>query len=198
MEARKRSLHQSTRRGDDVSGHNLNIGRIDDSPPTDRAATSRRFARTAAVLAVVWLGLNGPEPGSWLVGGPVIAIAAWAATRFPTRPFVPIRLPGLPRFAATFLHQSVLGGWDVARRVLDPSLPIRPGRVLFTTRLPEGTPRHLMLSTISLLPGTLSTGLLGDRIEVHSLDTRSDAEAELRHLERRVAGVFSGVGEPPR
>jgi multicomponent Na+:H+ antiporter subunit E len=180
-----------------VSGRNLNTEEIDDPPPSARGAAGRRFIRTTLVLAVVWLGLNGPDAGSWLVGIPSIALGAWAATRFPTRPFVPIRVPGLPSFAATFLHQSVLGGWDVALRVLNPSLPIRPGHVVFTTRLPEGPPRHLMLSTIGLLPGTLSTALEGDRIEVHALDTRSDVEAELRHLERRVAGLFSGIGDAP-
>ncbi len=165
--------------------------------PSGRS-TSRRLIRSSVVLALGWLGLNGLDLDSWLVGIPAVAAGAWAATRFTARPYVPIRFAGLLPFAATFLHQSLLGGWDVARRVLAPSMPIRPGRVVFTTRLPEGTPRHLMLSTISLLPGTLSAGFEGDRIEVHALDTRADVDAELRHLERRVAGLCCGPDEVVR
>ncbi|MEE4271033.1 MAG: Na+/H+ antiporter subunit E [Thermoanaerobaculales bacterium] len=143
------------------------------------------------MLALIWFGFNGSDTASWIVGVPSVLIAAWAATRYPGRRSLRFRLTGFVGYSVYFLRQSLLGGWDVARRVLTRDMPIEPGHVSYTTALPAGPARDLLLSTISLLPGTLSAGLDGDRIDVHALDATSDVEADLGRLERRVAGVFS-------
>jgi multicomponent Na+:H+ antiporter subunit E len=52
-----------------------------------------------------------------------------------------------------------------------------------------------MLSIISLLPGTLSAGIEGDCIDVHAIDINDDPTADLRRLEQRVAGLFTGFGD---
>ena len=153
-----------------------------------------RFLRSAAGLAVIWLGLCGPSLESWYVGAPAVLAAAWAATRFPASPPLGLRLSGLIPFALHFLRESVVGGWDVARRVLAPEMRIMPGHVAYRTSLPPGPARHLMLSTISLLPGTLSAGIDGDCIDVHAIDTSDNPDAALRRLEQRVAGLFTGLG----
>ena len=54
-----------------------------------------------------------------------------------------LRWLGLLLFAAIFLRESIRGGWDVARRVLQPSLPVDPGFIRFASALPEGAPRYL-------------------------------------------------------
>jgi multicomponent Na+:H+ antiporter subunit E len=92
-------------------------------------------------------------------------------------------------FVYFFFRQSILGGWDVARRVLGGRLDIAPGSVTFDTSLPPGPARHLLLNTISLLPGTLSAGIVGDRIDVHAIDTGTDHQSDLRRLERRIASL---------
>jgi len=52
-----------------------------------------------------------------------------------------------------------------------------------------------LLSTISLLPGTLSAGIEGDLIDVHAIDVNDDPMADLQRLEQRVAGLFTGLGD---
>jgi len=154
-----------------------------------------RFLGSAAVLAVIWLGLCGPSLESWYVGAPAVLAAAWTATRFPASLQHGLRWSGLVPFAFHFLRESVIGGWDVARRVLAPEMRIAPGHVAYRTSLAPGPARHLMLSTISLLPGTLSAGIEGDCIDVHAIDINDDPKADLRRLEQRVAGLFTVLGD---
>jgi multicomponent Na+:H+ antiporter subunit E len=109
----------------------------------------------------------------------------------------PVRLArplALVRFAGWFLVQSVRGGVDVARRALSPSLPIEPELLELTTRLPPGAARVLLADVTSLLPGTLSVDLDGDRVLVHALSGGPAVTADFRVLEARVAEL---LGLPP-
>lgn len=149
-----------------------------------------RLGLTAAVLSsIVWLGLNGADLESWIVGVPSIVVAAVIASRFPPARSFKLRWAGLLPFVQFFFHQSILGGWDVARRVLVGRLDIAPGMVTFKTSLPPGPARHLLLNSISLLPGTLSAGIAGNRIEVHAIDITAKPELDLQRLEQRIAGL---------
>jgi multicomponent Na+:H+ antiporter subunit E len=101
------------------------------------------------------------------------------------------------RFALFFLRQSVLGGWDVARRVLERRPRIDPGYVDYETSLPTGPARHFYIGVISLLPGTLTTDVQGDRIVVHTIDVEADTTAALAELEAQVARIFSDASRSP-
>jgi len=168
---------------------------VSDASRWPRRSRPVRFLGSAAGLAVIWLGLCGPSLESWYVGAPAVLVAAWTATRFPASLPHGLRWSGLLPFAFHFLRESVVGGWDVARRVLAPEMRIAPGHVTYRTSLPPGPARHLMLSTTSLLPGTLSAGIEGDCIDVHAIDINDDPMADLRRLEQRVAGLFTGFGD---
>lgn len=86
-----------------------------------------------------------------------------------------------------FLWRSLNGGVDVARRALQPRLPISPGLFDHRWRLPPGLPRVFMANTVSLLPGTLSAELEDDRLRVHVLDHTAAFASELTLIEARVA-----------
>jgi multicomponent Na+:H+ antiporter subunit E len=149
-----------------------------------------RFIRPGAVAALVWLGLNGDDLESWVIGVPAVAAAALlggvlSADRRPR-----VRWRGVLPFTAFFLRESIRGGWDVAWRVFHPRLPVAPGFIRFTTVLPEGPMRYLFTNVVSLLPGTVASGFDGDRVIVHALDVNSDVETALRAVEERVAKLF--------
>ena len=157
----------------------------------------RRIARAAAPLGLVWLGLNGSDLASWLIGVPAILTASALVAWFPRHQTSDLRWTGLAGFALFFLGQSVLGGWDVARRVLERRPRIAPGYVNYETSLPAGPARRLYVAVISLLPGTLTTDVEGDRIVVHTLDLGAAPEAALEKLETRVARIFSSPRRSP-
>lgn len=141
------------------------------------------------VLFTLWLvldGLDGWPAGllAALIGG---ALAAWLAEG---RPFWwnPLRLV---EFAGFFIFESFRGGIDVAWRSLHPRMPVAPRFFAHEIHVPEGQPSTLLISTISLLPGTLSAELVRGKnvLVVHTLaDGGEDSVARLEH---RIARLFS-------
>ncbi len=147
------------------------------------------FAQVFGVLLLIWIALNGLS--GLLVGSLASAVGAglgaWLAPEEPY-PWRPLRWLA---FAGFFLWESFKGGFDVAVRALKPGLPIEPDFHPHTIALPPGKPTTLLISFISLLPGTLSVMLdkSGKDLIVHSL--APEAMASVDRLERKLDWVFA-------
>lgn len=148
------------------------------------------FLLRGAALLVVWWALTLGEFAGLGFGAIVVALVAGVSLRlFPPSGYQ-LRPLGLVLFFVYFLSRSVVAGLDVARRLLSPALPVQPGEITLTLRLPEGSPRWLLANTLSLMPGTLSALLDGDQLTLHCLDTRDPVERDVRETERQVGRVF--------
>ena len=146
-------------------------------------------------MALIWLGLNGTDWSSWIVGGPVAFAAAWISVKLlPAFPWH-WSVGGAIAFAGWFLRESLRGGWDVAWRALSPKLALSPAIVCVPLHLPPGAARLFFCSAISLLPGTAVVAIAEKSLCVHALDFSPRVEAELRELEDRVGALFGLV--PP-
>jgi len=143
----------------------------------------------AVLFALMWWILTNGVVDSWLVGTPVILFTTLVSVRL--LPPFSWSLLGLVRFVPFFLWRSLYGGVDVARRALQPRLPISPGLFDYRWRLPPGLPRVFMANIVSLLPGTLSVELGANCLQVHVLDERKDVLSELENVEQRVAAIFA-------
>jgi multicomponent Na+:H+ antiporter subunit E len=88
----------------------------------------------------------------------------------------PAALAGL---ALRFLYQSIVAGVDVARRALDPRLPLRPGFVAYPVRFPPGTARNAFTTLTSLLPGTVPAGEENGQLVYHCLDVDQPVASQL-------------------
>mgnify|MGYP000886534768 CR=1 FL=1 len=150
----------------------------------------RRFAARAALATLVWLGLNGADWRSWIVGVPAAILAAWVSMRL--LPAITWRwsVRGAVLFALFFLRESLRGGWDVARRALAPRLELSPAIMFHPLRLPSGPARLFFCSVINLLPGTAVVAFEESRLCLHVLNRSPRVAADLRDLEDRVAGLF--------
>lgn len=143
----------------------------------------------ATLLAALWWILSDGD-GGWYIGAPLVMVVS-VLSLWLTPPAVNrLRVLRLPAFAAWFILQSLRAGVDVARRTLHPRLPLSPAILDLDVRLPEGAPRWWLMITISLLPGTLSVRLHGDRLELHCLDDQQPVERDLRVTETRIATLF--------
>ena len=71
------------------------------------------------------------------------------------------------RLLPYFLWSSVAGGWDVARRVLAPTLGVNPGFIVFELSIPPGRTRNFFIQFIGLLPGTLGVWVEENHLRVH-------------------------------
>lgn len=142
------------------------------------------------LLAVVWLVLTDGDPSGWLFGVVLVPLVALVWHRlFPVSEHR-IRLSRVPLFLVWFGRQSLVAGLDVARRLLTPGLPVQPGFRSFRLQFARGGPRWLLANCLSLLPGTLSVTLDGDRLELHCLDTGADVHGDVHTAALRVAGLF--------
>ncbi|MGD8912754.1 MAG: Na+/H+ antiporter subunit E [Candidatus Thiodiazotropha sp.] len=142
------------------------------------------------LAALIWFLLTGDDWRSWMVGLPVVLVAAWSAVRLRGSVEPRINLLGLLRFLPFFVWESVLGGLDVVSRVMRPRMRIAPGFVDYRMALENASARLLFVNSLSLLPGTLAADLDGDLVRIHALDLGADPENELIRLERAVAAVY--------
>lgn len=80
----------------------------------------------------------------------------------------------------------------VARIVLDPALPIDPGIGRLRLRQRTALGKVIFANSVTLTPGTITTGVQGDEIEIHAL-TRADLDGgEEGEMSRRVSWVEAG------
>jgi multicomponent Na+:H+ antiporter subunit E len=162
-------------------------------PITAAIARRRRFWVRLGWMALIWLGLNGTDGHSWLVGVPAVLAAAWISVKLRTGVPCQWSLRGGIAFAGFFLWESLRGGWDVARRALSPGLVMSPAIVAYPSHLPAGPARLFFCGAISLLPGTAVVGIEADQLRIHVLDHSPRVEEELRRLEFRVAALFGAA-----
>ncbi|MDM7955791.1 Na+/H+ antiporter subunit E [Blastomonas sp.] len=157
--------------------------------------------RTVA-LAAIWLVFAGAGLEALVVGLIFVPIAVGLSLRL-VPDGIPVRLGAVAGLLPRFIAQSVIGGIDVARRAFDPRLPIDPGWIEVPVALPDGG-RVALGGELSLMPGTLAAGSVGNRLLVHVLDRKQDVAAAIRHEEERLwqtTGARRGgasTGGPPK
>ena len=136
------------------------------------------------LFLILWLVLAGADPVGLAFGAVAVTLATALSLRL--LPPAPGRSPWralalLPRF----LRRSLIGGVDVARRALDPRLPLAPAWQTVPCHLPAGG-RFLIGSEFSLMPGTLVAGCRDGCYLVHLLDERQPVIEALADEEARL------------
>jgi multicomponent Na+:H+ antiporter subunit E len=160
----------------------------------DRLASA--LARWAGFLCL-WLVIFRIDLAGVLVGAATAAGATWTSLRLLPPGTGRLRLSAFARLVVRFFGQSAVAGADVARRALDPGLPLRPGFVLCPTRLAPGRARDAFCTIASLLPGTLPAGSEPGALLMHCLDVGQDVPAQMADEEamfRAALGGTSGNG----
>jgi len=144
-------------------------------------------------LAGVWLLLSGHyNPLILTFGALSCALVTYLAHRF--RLVDPESYPlhmgwHLPAYWGWLLVEIVKANFDVARRVLDPRLPIDPR--LFETKMSQTSDlgRVIYANSITLTPGTISLDIGEDTILVHALTRQGQDEVETGEMDAKVAAL---------
>ncbi|MDS4031453.1 MAG: Na+/H+ antiporter subunit E [Candidatus Contendobacter sp.] len=84
------------------------------------------------------------------------------------------------------LWQIVLANWDVAKRIVDPQLPISPTLLTLKPTQRSDLGRFVYANSITLTPGTVTTYLSDDTLEVHALTQEAAASLLKGAMDRRV------------
>jgi len=153
--------------------------------------------RTAGVrwvlFLVFWVALIGFSLSALAVGIVAAAGATWASLYLLPPGPQRVRLLPLAALLPRFLWQSLLAGWDVARRAFDPRLPLRPGFVAYRSGHAPGHLRNTFATISSLMPGTLPCGENEGEIIFHCLDVGQPVLEQLAAQEKALARVLEEV-----
>ena len=125
-----------------------------------------------ATLFLFWLLLNGSFAFDVVLVGIVVALAISVLFReglsfLSEYRFTPQSVFATLRYFAFFLKELVIANIRLARVVLSPSLPIKPGIVKVRTGLKSKMGRLLLANSITLTPGTLTVALEDEWLYVH-------------------------------
>ena len=150
-------------------------------------------ARRAIWFLCLWLVLEGADVRDLPAAAGAVAAATWTSLHL----LAPQASRGSPRaigqLALRFLYESVIAGADVARRALDPRLPLRPGFVVYPIGLPPGAGRNMFAALTSLLPGTVPTGEENGQLVYHCLDVGQPVIAQLAAEEEALSRALSNA-----
>jgi len=93
-------------------------------------------------------------------------------------------------YLVVFLKNLVLSNWDVAKRVIDPKLPINPGIVEIKTNLKEDYKKLILANSITLTPGTITMDVKDDSMFIHWIDVTT---TDITKASEEIAGDFEKV-----
>lgn len=149
-----------------------------------------RLVLFSLLLALLWLLLSGHSEWFILVlGGASVLLVSWLAVRMRLLDEEEHGLRLFPRgisYGWWLLVQIVRSNWDVARRIISPSLPIEPVEVNVPSTQKGERGRAIFANSITLTPGTVAMSVSEREIHVHAL-TRAAAEELLAgEMDRRV------------
>lgn len=149
-----------------------------------------RIVSLGLALFLFWLALSGHYTPMLIAIGAVSAgLCASAAVRMQIADTEghPIHLLG--RFITYFpwlLWEIAKSAWGVTRIILDPSLPISP--TMTCVRASQRTSLGIVTyaNSITLTPGTITTGIKGDVLTVHALVQEGALDLEAGGMDTRV------------
>jgi len=148
------------------------------------------------VLFVTWLLLSGFfEPLLITFGVATCVTVVWIARRMDLVDHEghPIHLgPRIIVYWLWLIGEIIKSNIDVAKRIIDPRLPIQP--TLFWTKTSQQSElgQVIYANSITLTPGTVSVRVVGDSILVHALSAESAAGVAQGDMDRRVSALKSG------
>lgn len=159
----------------------------------------KSFILSMLVLFGLWVAIAGTDRDELIAG---FVTALLVSLLFARRLSVlgeislhPRSLIRIPVYLAVFLSELVKSAVDVARRVVNPSLPINPGIVKVRTRLKSRLGRIVLANSITLTPGTMTVETKDEYFYIHWIDiTAADIDSAtekiVRTFERHLEVIF--------
>jgi len=86
-----------------------------------------------------------------------------------------------------FIWECIKANFDVAYRVLHPSMPIKPGIVKVKLGVKGDFARMMLANSITMTPGTISVDIIDDYIFIHWIYISTDNPEE---YSEKVSGRF--------
>lgn len=132
-----------------------------------------RYILLALTLFGLWLLLSGHyQPmtiGFGVLSSLLVTYIAWRMDREDNYAFPLILTFRLPVYWVWLLKEMLKANLNVVRIILSPKLPISPIMVPFRACMKSDLARMIYANSITLTPGTITTGTEGDILRIHAL-----------------------------
>lgn len=92
-----------------------------------------------------------------------------------------------------FMFQLISSNIDMAKRVIQPKIPLNPGIIKLKTKMKSKLGKLTLANSITLTPGTLSLDIEEDDIIIHTVDFQKQLEIHQKGddiFERVLGGIF--------
>lgn len=160
----------------------------------------KRFIFTASIMFLFWLAYTSSfQTGEVITGLIVSLIISFftyeSFTRVRAENNIMKRFLSFLKYLPIFIFEMIKANIDVARRVINPSLPINPGIVAIKTDLKSDQAKLFLANSITLTPGTLTVDIVDDTLYIHWIDVESEKPREQKEkisakFEELLKGVF--------
>lgn len=148
-------------------------------PILKRKSTPGKFIYTFIVMFIIWMAFTTSlEPAELITGVIISLILALFTDRIFSccglKVLMPHKIIYFIQYFFVFMIALFKSNFDIAKRVLTPSLPINPGIVKFNTKLTNSFARLVLANSITLTPGTLTIDVIKNTFYIHWIDVKSD------------------------
>jgi multicomponent Na+:H+ antiporter subunit E len=143
-------------------------------------------------LFIIWIALTLSFSNQELIVGFVVSftIAYIYTTNFKSIDKFKFRPIIYLQYLIIFIKNLILSNIDVAKRVIDPKLPINPGIVEIKTDLKEDYKKLILANSITLTPGTITMDVQGDSMFIHWIDVTT---TDITKASQEIAGDFEKI-----
>lgn len=152
-----------------------------------------RYILVFLSLFLLWLILSGHlEPlilGFGVFSCALVTFLAWRMDREDHYHF-PVHLSWrTPAYLFWIIGEIVKANVNVTRIILDPKLPISPIIVPFRAKMKSDFYRVIYANSITLTPGTITTGTDGEILRVHALTWQNVDGREEDEMAHRIQAL---------
>lgn len=141
----------------------------------------------------LWLLLSGHYQPMTLSAGVLssllVTYIAWRMDKEDHYAFPLIFTPRLPVYWVWLIKEIIKSNVKVVRIILSPSLPISPIMVPFQACMKSDLARMIYANSITLTPGTITTGTEGDILRIHALTWQDVDGREEDEMGRHICGL---------
>lgn len=134
------------------------------------------------VMFIIWILMTGLDVQELIVGGAVSIILAVILANYINFSFGLSIVPKVVLFIILYLplmlFELIKANLDVAKRVLNPKLPINPGIVKVPTDIKSDTGKLLLCNSVTLTPGTISIDADEENVYIHWIDVKGTTKEE--------------------
>ncbi len=160
----------------------------------EKASKFNRYVFTVIVLYVSWILITATTRTDELIVGIIVSLLVAIGT-YDYLSIQGLRHLSLKRlwflviYIPYYLWQVILANFDMAYRVLAPSMPIKPGFVIVHTDLKTDSGKLALANSITLTPGTLTMDVKDDKLLVHWIYVKDRTIEGATH---EICGRFEG------